>query len=317
MAGLSAASLAPGASAQTTDFATWLDALRREGLQRGLSKRTLDDGLANVEVLDRVVELDRKQPESTLTFDEYLARVVPAARVETARARLAENRDLLAQISARFGVQPRFIVTLWGMESDFGRITGNFSVISSLATLAYEGRRASFFREELFAALKIIDRGQASARDMRGSWAGAMGQCQFMPSTYLAYAVDFDGNSKPDIWTSRPDVFASTANYLARLGWKADETWGREVRLPAGFDRGLIDVNKVQKQIAEWNALGVRNGDGSALPVRALAGSLVQPGGASGPTYLVYGNYRAIMKWNRSTFFATAVGHLSDRIANA
>jgi membrane-bound lytic murein transglycosylase B len=313
-AGLGIAALGHPAAAQQGDFATWLQALRREGLQRGISARTLDEALAGVSVIDRVIELDRRQAEFTLTFDEYIARVVPAQRVETARARLAENKELLGRVSAKYGVQSRFIVALWGIESDFGRQLGNFQVIPALATLAYDGRRSNYFRGELFNALKIIDAGHIAARDMRGSWAGAMGQSQFMPSTFVSYAVDFDGDGRSDIWGTRADIFGSIANYLSRLGWKADETWGREVRLPAGFNTALID-DKVRKSIADWHSLGVRSASGDALPARNVVGSLVKPMG--GPTFLVYSNFRTIMVWNRSTFFATAVGYLSDRIGNA
>jgi membrane-bound lytic murein transglycosylase B len=245
-----------------------------------------------------------------------MARVVPQARIDGGRAQLRDNAELLAKVEARYGVPPRFIVALWAVESDFGRITGNFPTIAALATLAYDGRRAAFFREELFQAIRIVDKGHVRPQDMRGSWAGAMGQNQFMPSSYLAYAIDFDGDGRADIWGSRADVFASTANYLAKVGWRRDETWGRLVRLPEGFDRGLIDHAKVQRPAAEWRALGVRLTDGRAIPDdHRSAASLVQPGGADGPTYLVYENYRALLRWNRSLYFATAVGHLADKIA--
>ncbi len=301
--------------AAETDFASWLDGVRRESVQRGLSRNAIE-ALADVAPIERVLELDRRQPEVTLSFDDYIARIVNAQRVETGRARLRENRTLLTQISQRFGVQSRFVVALWGIESDFGRITGNFPVISALATLAYDGRRSAFFREELFNALKIIDRGHISAREMRGSWAGAMGQAQFMPSSYLSYAIDYDGNGKADIWTSPADVFASTANYLSRVGWKVDQTWGREVRLPPGFDRALVDHTKVQRPLPEWQRLGVRRHDGGALPARDLQASIIQPGGAEGPAFLIYANYKAILRWNRSLYFATAVGFLADRIGD-
>lgn len=301
------------ALANEVDFTTWLQGVQREAIQRGLPAKTVADVLADVSPIPRVLELDRRQPETTLTFDEYISRVVTQARIETGRSRLREHRDLLEQVRRRYGVQPRFIVALWAIETDFGRITGNFSVIGALATLAYDGRRSAFFREELFNALKIVARGDVSAKEMRGSWAGAMGQSQFMPSSFLAYAVDFDGDGRADIWNSRADVFASIANYLATVGWRGNETWGREVRLPAGFDRQLIDHNKVQKTLREWQALGVRQADGSDLPAQDLRASLIQPGGAGGPSFLIYNNYRAILRWNRSLYFATAVGFLADQ----
>ena len=318
LAALGLSGLSPSlAHANTTDFAAWLQALRAEARQKGLSQRTIDDALSNVAPIARVLELDRRQPETTLTFDQYIGRVVNDVRADTARQRIVENRELLLQVSNRFNVQPRFIVALWAIETDFGRLTGGFPVIDALATLAYDGRRSTFFREELFNALRIIERTGVRARDMKGSWAGAMGQSQFMPSSYLAYATDFDGDGKADIWNSRPDVFASIANYLSKVGWRSNETWGRQVRLPAGFDQALVDdrqLKKGSKTLAEWQALGVRKVDGSVLPQREVSGWIVQPGGSDGPSFLVYPNYRALLNWNRSLFFATAVGYLADRI---
>jgi membrane-bound lytic murein transglycosylase B len=270
-----------------------------------------------VEPIARVLELDRRQPETTLTFDEYITRVVTQSRVDSGRARIAENRELLDKVSARFGVQPRFIVSLWAIETDFGRIQGNFSIIAALATLAYDGRRSAFFREELYNALRMVERGLASPKDMKGSWAGAMGQSQFMPSSFLAYAFDMDGDGKADIWGNRADVFGSIANYLSKVGWKGTETWGREVKVPATLDTALIDYNKVQKPLAEWHALGVRKTDGTDLPIRDLNASLVRPARDSDrPTLLVYNNYRVLLRWNRSLYFATAVGYLADRIGD-
>ena len=303
------------ATAGSAEFKTWLEGVRREAQQRGLSKRAIDAALVDVAPIPRVIELDRRQPETTLTFAQYMERVVPLARIEAGRAQLNDNRDLLARVSARFNVQPQFIVALWAIETDYGRITGGFPVIAALATLAYDGRRSAFFREELFNALKIVDRGHVDPREMRGSWAGAMGQNQFMPSSYLSYAIDFDGDGKADIWTSRADVFASSANYLSRVGWRGDEGWGRVVRLPEGLDPTLIDHTKVQKPTTEWRALGVAAIDGRPLGEEfRSSGSLVQPGGAEGPTYLVHANYRALLRWNRSLYFATAVGYLADQI---
>lgn len=301
-------------SASPADFQAWLGGVRQEALQRGLPAQSVDAALAGVAPIARVLELDRRQPEVTLTFAEYIARVVTPARVETGRVRLRENEELLARVSRRYGVQSRFIVALWAIETDFGRITGNFPVISALATLAYDGRRSAFFREELFNALKIAAKGHIAPADMRGSWAGAMGQSQFMPSSYLAYAVDFDGDGRADIWQSRADVFGSIANYLAKLGWRGDEGWGRPARLPPGFDAALIDHAKVTKTLAEWQALGVRRADGSDLPQRAMAASLIAPEGPDGRVFLIYNNYRVLLRWNRSLYFATAVGFLADQL---
>jgi membrane-bound lytic murein transglycosylase B len=316
LAGLTAAALAPtAASANEMPFDVWLRQLRDEGRQKGLKPTTLDEALRGVAPIARVLELDRAQPEVRLTFEEYLARVVNDLRVRNGRDRLTENRAILERVVERYPVQPRFIMALWGIETNFGTNTGGFNIFAALATLAYDGRRAAFFREELFAAMRIVDRGHAKASDMRGSWAGAMGQSQFMPSSYLAYAVDFDGNGHPDIWNSRPDVFASIANYLVRVGWRGQENWGRQASLPDGFDRSLIDHNRVTRPLSEWRALGVRLPNGAELPTtNDLPASIVQPAGEGGRAFLVYNNFRSIMRWNRSVNFALSVGILADRI---
>ena len=302
--------------AQARDFAAWLEDLKAEARGEGISETTLETALAGVEPIPRVIELDRSQPEFTLTFQEYLERVLPPRRVRMGRQRLADHHDLLESIGAEYGVQPRFIVALWGIETDFGRITGGYPVIAALATLAHDGRRSAFFRGELLAALEIIDQGHIGADAMEGSWAGAMGQVQFMPSSFLRFARDHDGDGRKDIWTSTPDAFASAANYLARSGWNDAWTWGREVRLPAGFDPALVGRDVV-KGLQEWQRLGVRRTDGSDLPAPDIDASLVQPGGPEGPTYVIYDNYRVLLKWNRSDYFATTVGILADRIAES
>jgi membrane-bound lytic murein transglycosylase B len=309
-------SLEPSA-ANPVDFQTWLKGVRNDAAARGIATRTLDEALAGLAPIARVLELDRRQPEVTMTFDEYMARVVNQSRIDTGRQRLAEHRELLEQIGARYGVQPRFILALWAVESDFGRITGNFSVIGALATLAYDGRRSAFFREELLQALRILDQGHITPGQMRGSWAGAMGQNQFMPSSFLAYAIDHDGDGRRDIWTSLPDVFASIANYLARVGWRDGEGWGRVVRLPDRFDRSLIDHSRVQMPIGEWTALGISALDGRDLAGGTRSASLVAPGGTDGPVYMIFDNYRALLRWNRSIYFATAVGYLADQIGGS
>ena len=311
---MAALALAGSARAAEQEFSTWLDGVRAEARDRGMKEGTITSALSDVKPIPRVVELDRRQPEFTLTLDQYLSRVVNDRRVRKGRQRLAKHREILREVSAKFGVQPRFILALWGIETDYGRLKGGFSVIPALATLAYDGRRSAYFRKELFNALTIIDQGHITAENMIGSWAGAMGQNQFMPSSFLRYAVDYDGDGRRDIWTNTRDVFASTANYLHRAGWRGDQTWGRAVRIPDGFDPGLLGL-KVKKGLVEWQALGVRRSDGTDLPSRNLTASLVRPGKDKGPVFVVYGNYRAILKWNRAHFFATAVGQLADRIA--
>jgi membrane-bound lytic murein transglycosylase B len=301
------------ADASEAAFARWLQDFRREALDLGLKATTLDAALAGVQPIPRVLELDRRQPEVTLTYRQYIDRVINDRRIDTGKQMLDRHKALLDEVSGRFRVPPRFIVALWAIESDFGRITGDFPIISALATLAYDGRRAAFFRQELISALRIVQAGHVEPQRMRGSWAGAMGQSQFMPSSFLSYAVDYDGDGKRDIWTSLPDVFASIANYLAKNGWQGDQTWGRQVQTPSNLDGGLVDL-KIEKPISQWQSLGVRRFDGGELPQRDLAASLILPGGGEGPAFLVYANYKVIMRWNRSIFFATAVGQLADRI---
>ena len=298
----------------TEDFGVWLAGLRAEALEEGISAATLDAALAGVEPIPRVIELDRSQPESTLTFEKYMERVVPNSRVEKGRKKLEENASALEAVRAVYGVQPRFIVALWGIETNFGQYTGGFSVIASLATLAHDGRRSAYFRAELLNALRILEEGHITPEAMMGSWAGAMGQSQFMPSSFVRFAIDFDGDGRRDIWTTKADVFGSAANYLSKSGWKGDQTWGRKVRLPDSFDASLADL-KISKPLAGWQALGVRRANGQDLPIVAgMAASLVFPGGEGGPAFLVYDNFKTTLKWNRSTYFAMAVGHLADRI---
>jgi len=317
------------AAADGGDFAEWIKGVYEEGLSRGISKATLDAALDGVAPLRRVVELDRRQPEFTQTFRQYIEARVSAWRVEAGRDRLRRHEGMLREIGARYGVQPRFIVALWGIETNFGNNTGGFPVIQALATLAYDGRRSVYFRRELFNALEIIDAGHVAAGEMKGSWAGAMGQNQFMPSSFLTFAVDHDGDGRRDIWGTLADVFASTANYLSRVGWRGDQTWGREVTLPPGFAeealpslmpadppsgcRALRSLS-VEKTLPEWAALGVRRADGGPLPARELAASLVVPEGPDGPAFLVYDNFRATLKWNCSVLFAASVGILADRL---
>jgi membrane-bound lytic murein transglycosylase B len=308
--------LLPGlvGEAAADPFGDWVKALRQQAAAQGISKPTLDAALGNLQPIQDVLDKDKTQPEFTLTFAQYRAKVVSDERVAAGRALMTQHAALLAKVSAEFGVQPRFIVALWAVESDYGKYTGGYSEIGALATLAYASGRKDFFRKELLEALRIIDQGNISAAAMTGSWAGAMGQCQFMPSSFRRYAVDFDGDGKRDIWGSQADVFASIANYLASLHWRPEETWGREVRLPAKFDIRLIDL-KSEKPLPAWQKLGVRNADGSDLPVVALNASLVAPDGPGGAAYLVYGNYKVVMRWNHSTYFATSVGLLADRLA--
>jgi membrane-bound lytic murein transglycosylase B len=303
----------PTLAQKQKNFDAWLADLRTEALAKGISQATLDSALSRLQPLPRVIELERSQPEFKLTVQEYLDRVVTDSRVEKGREALEENHTLLTKVYDRYGVQPSILVALWGIETDFGRSVGGYPVIDAVATLAYEGRRTAFFRQELLEALRIVDQGHISPDKMMGSWAGAMGQLQFMPSSFLAFAVDYDGNGRVDLWNSLPDVFASAANYLSRAGWVKDETWGWEVSLPKGFDASSAGPD-VRKSLADWKALGVQDSKKNGSDA-SLLWSVVEPEGKKGPAYLANNNYRALLKWNRSHHFAVAAGTLSDRIA--
>jgi len=299
--------------ADTEPFPQWLEGVEREALAKGISSETVSRALDGLEPIARVIELDRRQVEGRITYQEYRKRVLSQERVERGRELLREHQALLQRIGAEYGVQPRFIVALWGIETSYGSWPGKTPVIGALATLAHEGRRADFFRSELMHALRILDNGDIAAEDMVGSWAGAMGQSQFMPSSYVRNAVDYDGDGRRDIWGTLPDVFASIANYLAKAGWNDRRTWGREVGLPAVWGEGLEGL-KVRRGLPQWHDLGVRRADGTALPVVAMDASLLRTDDGQGPAYLVYDNFRVLMAWNRSTYFGLTVGQLSDLI---
>jgi membrane-bound lytic murein transglycosylase B len=302
-----------GASGPRPSFDSWLEGLRHEAREQGISPETLDAALAAVRPMERVIELDRRQPEFTQTFWDYLDKRVTPERVARGRELLEAHGALLRSVSARYGVQPHYLVAFWGLETNYGGHLGDFPVIDALATLAYDGRRASFFRAQLLDALRILDAGHVSPSRMKGSWAGAMGQLQFIPSTFVRYAVDGDGDGHKDLWNTLPDVFASGANFLAGLGWNGDERWGREVRLPADFDWELAQPD-LKKPLAAWAALGVRQVSGAPLPQADMRAALILPQGHAGPAFLVYDNFNAILGWNRSINYAIAVGHLADRL---
>ncbi len=301
--------------AQQQSFADWLAELRVEALAAGISESTLAV-LADIEPLERVIELDNSQPEFVQTFTRYLSLRVTPGQVSRGRALLDEHAQLLAQVQQEYGVQPHYLVAFWAIESNYGRATGGFSVLDALATLAYDPRRSDFFRRELLTALRIIDEGHIAPPAMSGSWAGAMGQLQFLPSVFYEYGVDGDGNGRIDIWNSLPDVFHSAANFLANSGWQGDERWGREVILPDGFDYSLAGTG-TRKSLQEWSDMGIRRVDGGPIPVADMSASVILPAGAGGPAFLAYSNYRATMRYNPSTFYALTVGHLADRYTGA
>jgi len=296
-----------------THFSTWLRELKEEALSKGIQATTLEAASPYLVIKDRVSTLEKKQPEFTQTLTGYLKNRASPHRANLARKHLAENRSLLDSISAEYGIPPRYIVALWAMESDFGRNMGGFSVLSALTTLAFQSRRADYFRRELHEALRIADAGHIIPNSMLGSWAGAMGQCQFMPWNFNRYAVDYDGDGRRDIWHTRADVLASIANFLRALGWDTDKTWGRPVHIPVGFDLSLAK-GKTAMDLDAWQALGIRRLNGDDLPKRAISARLLRPARASGRTYLIYSNFDVFLKWNRSHYFAIAVGTLGDQL---
>lgn len=302
---------ASAALANPKPLGLWIQEFRAEARRFGVSDNTLDAAFRDFALLPKVIELDRRQPESTRSFTQYMESAVSASRVSEGRRLLQEHRVLLEKIGAEYGVPAKVIVALWGIETSYGKVTGSFNVPHALATLAYEGRRADFFRGELLNALRIVDQGHIVAASMEGSWAGAMGQSQFMPSSFLSYAVDYDGDGRRDIWTTRADVFASVANYLKQSGWNPREGILTGAALPAKFDARLENIDRL-RPLSEWRKLGV-------APVSGIGGgraALVFPGKPYEGAYLVSPNYHVILKWNRSRYFATAVGILAERIGD-
>lgn len=293
-------------------FSTWLKALETEALNSGLDATVVQNALNGVQPIERIIELDRRQPEFSLTFSKYMSGAISDKRVAKGKELLAKHHELLTSVAQKFGVQPRFLVSFWGLETNFGQYFGAFPLVGALATLAHDKRRAKFFRAQLLAALKIMSGGDIPV-DVKSSWAGAMGNFQFIPTTYLDSAIDGDGDGRRDLWGSLPDAFSSAANYLSRSGWNPDLTWGREVQLPEGFDFALAGQD-TKKSLVEWQKLGVRRADGRNLPSVEVTGSVLVPSGYRGPAFIVYPNFNSIMTWNRSIFYAIAVGHLSDRI---
>jgi len=307
----------PQAGYAKADFPVFIQQLKGYYADKGISQKTLTQAFQNVKApIKKIVELDRNQPEFKLTLETYLRRTTPKSRVDKGKHRYTKNKELLEKVALKYQVQPRFIVALWGIETDFGRIQGGFDIVPALVTLIYDGRREKFFKKELHEALRILEEGHVEPQNFKGSWAGAMGQSQFMPSSFNQFAQDGNGDGRKDIWATREDVFASIANYLSQSGWKFDQTWGRKISIPKGFN--YLDVKKkTYKSLAEWQRLGVRKVNGKALPSRNLQARVVMPDGRDGAAYIVYNNYDTILKWNRSDYFAVAVGTLADKIGNS
>ena len=325
VAGVVAAVLAqePPAAPQP-DFAQWLEGVRAEALKRGISPGTVARALHDLEPEPVVVARDRAQPEQVQSLDAYLHERLSSRTLKSANAMQDKYREVLERIDARYGVPPEMLIAIWGIESNFGKFTGSRPVIKALATLAFDARRPTLFRAELFHALTIVDQGHIELEDLKGSWAGAMGQPQFMPSSYLKHAVDFDGDGRADIWKTESDVFASIANYLKSAGWVADERWGRPVRVSrAVLDRierqvpmrstGCRAVREMTeaRPLSRWAALGVVLTNGRALPKADMDASLVR---GVKQHFLVYRNYHALIDYNCSNAYAISAGMLADSV---
>lgn len=295
-------------------FDAWVRAFQVRARARGIGKATLDRAFRDVRYRADVIEKDRNQSEFTKQLWEYLDGAVSDSRVRNGRSALRQHRLVLARIEKTYGVEGKVIAAIWGLESAYGATRGDIPLIDSLATLAFDGRRGRFFESQLVAALKILQAGDVSPRKMTGSWAGAMGHTQFIPTSYLAYAVDFTGDGKRNIWSNDPaDALASTAAYLKRFGWTYGQPWGMEVRLPRGFNYALAG-ERIKKSPRQWNAMGVRLMTGGEIPDHGRS-SILLPGGARGAAFVIFDNFHVIERYNAADAYVVAVGHLSDRIA--
>ncbi len=303
-------------TAEAGSFEDWLRAFRGRAMAQGISARVIDQAFDGIRFDAKVVERDRNQNEFTKTIWDYLGTAVSEARIANGRAALRKNATLLSRIEAKFGVDRQILVAIWGLESAYGAFRGNDNTIQSLATLAYDPRRRGFFEEQLMEALRILDQGHVSAVRMRGSWAGAMGHTQFMPTSFRDHAVDWDGDGRRNIWSDDPaDALASAAAYLKNHGWKRGQPWGVEVRLPRGFDYKLAN-RAILKTPADWAALGVKDWDGVAVPDHGMA-SVLLPAGAEGAAFLIFDNFEVLEDYNTADAYVIGVGHLGDRILGA
>ncbi|WP_368184807.1 lytic murein transglycosylase [Aestuariibius sp. HNIBRBA575] len=305
--------------AQYTDhvrFNRWISSFRRRALGQGISARTFDQAFRGIDYNSDVIERDRNQSEFVKPIWEYLDTAVSDSRIRNGRQALRQNRRLLDQIEARYGVDKEIVVAVWGLESAYGAVRGDTHIIEALATLAYDGRRGSFFESQLIAALKILQNGDTTPANMRGSWAGAMGHTQFIPTSYLAYAVDWTGDGRRDIWDDDPaDALASTAAYLSRFGWVPNQPWGVEVQLPDGFDYTLANRSN-RRMPSQWAQIGITGMDGRPVPDHGTA-SILLPAGSDGVAMMIFKNFSVIERYNTADAYVIGVGHLADRIGGA
>ena len=298
--------------ANSHSFEDFLSNVRQIATQQGVSKSTIDKAFFELSPNLDILEADRKQAEFSQNFWHYINKRVNQTRLNNGYDTLKQNTSLLNKVSQKYGVPNYILVSFLGLESNYGNYTGKLSLIQSLATLAFDPRRSDFFTRELVALLKLIDKGKIPI-DAKGSWAGAMGAVQFMPSNVQAYGVDADKDGIVDLWNSQEDIYSSAANFLKHLGWKKGQKWGREVTIPKNFDYRLTGLQN-KKKVTDWGSLGIRKANGSALPNSSMEGSLIVPMGHRGPAFLVYQNFSVILGWNRSQLYALSVGYLGDRI---
>ncbi len=303
--------VAPAFAAPPDSFPSFLAGVREEARKAGIRPATLESAFKGVSPNQKVLDRDRHQPESTMTWARYRGLLITDKRIADGRNAVAANRQLFQRVQERYGVGAGVIAGIWGLESSFGTGTGDFRIVEALATLAWEGRRATFFRGELMAALKILDQGDVAPGAMTGSYAGAMGQPQFMPTSYLRYAVDFEGHGRRDIWTNKADVLGSIGNYLKQSGWRDGQTWGQEVKVPAGLDAPGRDA---KRPLSDWAASGVRPVSGRWAATADTPAGLVAPDGAGTDMFVVFGNFAAIRRYNPSDFYAIAVGLIGDQV---
>lgn len=303
------------AVADTPDFARWKTGMQQRLIRDGLSAATVNNAMANVHLAPGVIKLDRRQPETHLTLTQYIERTVTPARVAKGRQNLARYQSALKAVEARYGVPPAIIMALWGKETDFGGYVGNSQTLSALATLAYEGRRRAYFEQEFVAAMRLLAKYNWPPQKLRGSWAGAIGQCQFMPSNYITHGVDGDHDGRVDLWNSMPDIFNSMGNLLSVKGWQRGMSWGQRVTPSRAVPPHLVGRDKQAHAKAFWQQQGVQFPDNTRIKSSQLL-RLYQPDGPEAPAYVITSNFDVLMRWNQSGYFASAVGRLADKISH-
>lgn len=285
--------------------------LRKEALADHIKPAVFDEAFADIHAPSRrVLHYNRTQPEKRISFLEYRRSRIDNYRIQLGRKELKRHRDSLTQVGKKYGISPCFILSIWGLETSYGRYRGNFPVIQSLATLSYDSKRSEFFRKQLFTALHMLNDGAVSLNDFKGEWAGASGHCQFLPTSYVNYAASYTGNGKPDIWNDKHDAFASIANYLVQHGWKKNQPWAVEVKLPSNFKESYI-TKDLTKPVSKWSALGIKPVKGK-LPNGNLEASIIHPDG--GPAFMVFNNFKTIHQWNHSDYYVGSVGYLAEQI---